>query len=62
MRNFCENLLRAWCRRMHGAPMHPIMGVYRCRKCQRTYLVDWEARIKPVPISPKGKVKPAEVL
>lgn len=55
MRNLWENLLRAWCRQFHGPVMHPVMGVYRCRRCQRTYLVDWEARIKPVPISPKGR-------
>jgi hypothetical protein len=35
---------RLICRLFHGQPMHPVAGVYRCRRCLRTWPVPWERR------------------
>jgi len=32
-----------WCRLVHHDIMWPIHGYYRCRRCQRSHLVPWEA-------------------
>ena len=36
-----ETIGTLWCRLMHDAPTWPIHRHYRCRTCQRQYLVPW---------------------
>ena len=38
-----ERLGVLWCRLMHGSPMWPIRGRYRCRTCGRSHLIVWAA-------------------
>ena len=33
------------CRHFHGAPMQPVKGKYRCRKCLREHPVPWPERV-----------------
>lgn len=40
-------ILNFWCRHTHGLPMRPINGVYRCRRCLRTFPTQWEASPTP---------------
>ena len=35
---------RAWCRRMHPAPMWPIHNHYICPRCQREWPVPWSEK------------------
>jgi hypothetical protein len=41
-----ETIGTLWCRLMHDAPTWPIHGHYRCRTCQRQYLVPGAERGK----------------
>ena len=52
-----ELFLRWFCKSFHHSLMHPIQGRYRCRKCLRTFPVDWNGSIKPHAIKPKGRVE-----
>jgi hypothetical protein len=47
-----ERLGAQWCRIMHGSPMWPVRGRYRCRACGRSYVVPWasESAAEPAPI------------
>ncbi len=47
-------LLEMKCRLLHGRPMHPVNGQYRCRRCLRTWPVPWERIPKPRPDAPAG--------
>jgi transposase-like protein len=44
------------CRHLHGRPMHPIHGRYRCPRCHRTWPVAWEGDARPHAASPAGRV------
>lgn len=37
-----EGLARWWCRSFHKGMYRPHRGVYRCRKCLREYVVEWD--------------------
>ena len=51
-----QRILASWCRNFHGTPMHPIDGLYRCRRCLRTFPVEWEGSpTKPKTIKPSGR-------
>lgn len=43
-----ERITEFICRHFHGEPYAPVCGVYRCRKCLRTYPVPWNE--KPLPV------------
>ena len=45
-----------WCRMFHGRPMHPVHGVYRCRKCLRTFPTGWDGPMKPQALGPNGQI------
>jgi hypothetical protein len=36
-----EPLMRWVCRRLHGAPYHPVNRQYECRRCGRLWDVPW---------------------
>jgi hypothetical protein len=36
-----DTIGKLWCRLIHGSPMWPIHGHYRCRICMRQYAVPW---------------------
>ena len=36
-----ESALRQWCYVMHPAPMWPVRGKWRCRRCLREFPVRW---------------------
>jgi hypothetical protein len=58
MKTLQSRLAGAWCRLMHGAPMWPIHGRYRCATCMRVYPVPWEAAAgpRPQPVHSRARV------
>ena len=38
---FWSRMGRRWCTIVHGKPMWPVHGHYRCSICLRTYPVRW---------------------
>jgi hypothetical protein len=61
---YWQRILDRWCRMVHRhSLMHPTHGVYRCRRCLRTFPVEWEGKTsKPRADSPSGHVESAEVV
>ena len=52
--NWIGNLV---CKLFHrDSIMHPSHGIYRCRKCLRTFPVQWEGSLKPQAIRPNGRI------
>jgi hypothetical protein len=47
LRRVSEGVARGWCHTMHPAPMWPIHGEYRCRRCLRQHPVPWEIQHTP---------------
>jgi hypothetical protein len=52
-----ETIGTLWCCLMHDAPTWPIHGHYRCRTCQRQYLVPWAETSVSALISTPGAVR-----
>lgn len=39
--SFWSDVKTLWCKFLHGPPMWPIHGYYRCSTCLRMYPVPW---------------------
>jgi hypothetical protein len=44
MKDLWSQVNDLWCSVVHGQPMWPIHGHYRCRVCDRLHPIHWEKR------------------